>query len=682
MNRLNLIPLVRLVIPLIIGIASGIWFNVSIAAIPFVILAFLLLTIIVIVHISKKGKALFGTSTAVLLVFIGIKLVEINTIANKPYYLKKIVAEDKYELVATIAEPPQIKAKSVKTTLALSSIKVEEKWLSCDGKIMAYFALDSSANKLTYGSTVHFKSELKEIEAPKNPGQFDYKYYLQNKGIYHQCYLNSNSYEILKETNGNVVYDWANKARKTLISQLKQSGLSGRQLAVASALLLGYDDDIDNELLQGFSASGTMHILSVSGMHAGLVYLLFTWLLQFLGESLWARIFRVTIIITALWAYALLTGFSAPVIRAAVMFSFLSIGLSLNRYTNPINILAGSCLLMLVINPLLLADVGFQLSYLAVLGISLLYSPIYNLWESKNWLLDNIWQITAMSLVAQLATFPLGLFYFHQFPNYFIISNLLIIPLSTIIIFGGIVLLALSFIQPIASILGYILNKLIVLLNWLVIQNKNLPYATTPNVNFSQLETFIIYIVIAVLGVACYYKKKKWLFAGLALLIVFFANRIYLTNQVLHQQKLVVYNTSKSTAVEVISGNTSILYTDSLSMPGTRNYAFNLAGSSWYYSIDERNAILLKNSLIEYGNLKIAILTKNTDLPSITNVNYLVIANTPLLDFEAIKKLNPNMVIFSNNNKRSKVEYWQHECIKRGIPHYNLAAENAFIADI
>lgn len=682
MNTLNLIPLARLVIPLIIGITAGIWLDVSIPTISFGIMTLALLTIIITVHITKKGKVLFGAATAVLFVFIGIKLAELNTASNQPYYFKKIVAEDRYELIATITEPPQIKAQSVKAILTLSTIKNGKNWQPCTGKIITYFALDSNANKLSYGAIIHFKTELKEVEPPKNPGQFDYKYYLQNKGIYHQCYLNSNSYEILKENNGNIAYSWANNARKTLINQLKQSGLSGHELAVASALLLGYDDDIDNELLQGFSASGTMHILSVSGMHAGLVYLLFTWLLQFLGESLWARIFRVALIITTLWVYALLTGFSPPVIRAAVMFSFLSVGQLLNRYTNPINILAGSCMLMLVINPLLLADVGFQLSYLAVLGISLLYSPIYNLWESKYWLLDNIWQITAMSLVAQLVTFPLGLFYFHQFPNYFIISNLLIIPLSTIIIFGGILLLALSFIQPIAVVLGYLLNKVIFILNWLVIQNKSLPYATTSNVNFSLPETCIIYIVITVLTVAFYYKKRQWLFAGLALLVVFYTNRIYLTNKVLQQQKLIVYNTPKSTAIEVISGNKSTLYADSLNLPGTRNYSFNLSGANWYYSINKREVVLLQNSVVEYGGLRIAVITKSTDLSSIINANYLIIANAPLLDFDVVKKLNPNMLIFSNNNKRSKAEYWQHECIKRGIPHYNLATESAYITDI
>ncbi len=667
-----------------VGIGCGLWLPLVLPNSFFYPAIILVLSCLVFLSIKGiRFAAWSGLLITLFFVLIGVKLVELNTAANQPVYFGKYLSADNF-IVARIIEPPQEKAKSVKALLQIESIKQGKVWVKAGGTLLAYFALDNTATALAYGDRILIRTKIDEVKPPQNPGQFNNKQYLANKGIYHQTYLSTEHYYIVESNVVNSFYAWVYKVRAKLLWQLRESGLKGQELAVASALLLGYDDDIDNNLLQAYSASGAMHILSVSGMHAGLVYIAFLWLLQFAGPSLGARIFRTSVIIIMLWLYALLTGFSPPVIRAAAMFSMLAIGQSLNRYTNAINILAGSCLIMLVLNPFLLADVGFQLSYTAVFGIALLYKPVYNLWEFKHWLPDNVWQLTAMSLVAQLATFPLGLFYFHQFPNYFLFSNLLIIPLSTIAIFIGIGLLAFSFIPIVAKGVSFLLHYIILALNWLVMQSEQLPLAVDKNINISILEMASVYFIITAFAVAIYYRKKQWLYAALAVSVIYMGVRIQHNSQISIQQKLIVYNVNKATAVEFITGNKSVLLADSSALPGTVNYRFNIEGALWYYGIDNRKVFASNNNypkpITVLGNKSLLIANGKLNTDGVTKADYVLISNNPFINFDALQKLNPTMVIIGSNNKPKKVAYFIKELDKRGINYYNIAQQGAFIA--
>jgi len=682
LNNFNQIPLARLVIPLITGIACGLWFPLVLANSLFYTAIFLVLCCLVFLSIKgNRYAAWFGFFTTLLFVLIGVKLVEMQTEANKPAYFGKYLSADNF-IVARIIEPPQEKPKSVKALLQIESIKHGKTCVKASGALLTYFTLDETAMALSYGDRILLNNKIDEVKPPQNPGQFNNKQYLANKGIYHQCFLKAEQYAILESNAVNGFYAWVYKVRAKLLWQLRESGLHGQELAVTSALLLGYDDDIDNDLLQAYSASGTMHILSVSGMHAGLVYVAFLWLLQFAGPSLGARIFRTSVIILMLWLYALLTGFSPPVIRAAAMFSMLALGQSLNRYTNSINILAGSCLIMLLLNPFLLADVGFQLSYTAVFGIALLYKPVYNLLEFKRTIPDYIWQITAMSLVAQLVTFPLGLLYFHQFPNYFIFSNLIIIPLSTIAIFTGIGLLAFSFIPVVASGVGFLLHYIIFALNWLVMQSEQLPLAVDRNIKISIIEMTAVYFIIAAFAIAFYYKKKYWLYSALVVSIIYLGGRIYHNSQILNQQKLIVYNVNRATAVEIVSGTNSVLLVDSAALPGSITYRFNIDAVAWYYGLSTRRVLLTANSynthLTALGDKTLLIADGVLSMDGIDKADFVLISNNPFINFDALQRLNP-VVIIGSNNKPIKVQYFIKEFEKRGIKYYNVAQQGAFI---
>ena len=710
MNYLHQIPLARLVLPLIVGITAAFYFPVNFG-VWFYAVATLLLGLMA--WLSAKGQrysSAFGATASAFLILLGMHLVTINTVSNNANYFGNHLQNTNY-IVATIDRPTEIKPQSVRAYLQVEAIKTPQGWVKATGTILTYFQADDMSYALAYGDKLLLNIQVTDVKPPLNPGQFNYKSFLARKGIYHQAYVKESDYTLIESKTGNPLYSWVYKVRSYMHWLLGESGLAGPELAVASALVLGYDDDIDSDLLQAYSASGTLHILSVSGMHAGLVFLLISWLLGFMGQTQSAKFTRAVIIIISLWIYALLTGLSPPVIRAAVMFSLLAFGQSASRYINNYNILAGSCFLMLLFNPFLLADVGFQLSYTAVLGIALFYpcihrafglderlevsthrKPVYYKLPIKayNWLITGAWGITAVSIAAQLATLPLGLYYFHQFPVYFIAANLIIIPLSVLCIWGGMALLVISWIPFVSAGLGWALSHLVHALNNLALYAEQLPFATWSNFKFSKVEVLAMFCIITAMLVALKSARKQWLFGAMALSVVFMGFRVFQQSGTLHQQKLIVYNINKANAVEVINGNQSLLIADTSSMPGSTNYKFNIDAAQWYFGIANRtingpSPIAYYNPPVMAAGTKTILLYNQSFKPKQIAINgpvdYIIISGTPYVDYHLIEYLHPKMVIFDGSNKQAKIKYWAKKLDELHIPYHNTATQGAWVID-
>jgi competence protein ComEC len=250
--------------------------------------------------------------------------------------------------------------------------------------------------------------------------------------------LKSGDWELLQVKEDNIFFSTIYKMREYFLSILSTYVRDRNQFAVASAIMLGYNDYMNGDITRAYASSGALHVLSVSGLHVGIMFFMLNVLLKFMdnrGRKL--EITKSVSIILFIWLYACLTGLSPSVLRSAMMFSLIQSGTLLKRHVNTFNIVFGSAVVLMLFNPFIVTEVGFRLSYLAVLGIIYLQPKIYSLWAFKNWFLDKAWMIVAVSLAAQIATFPLSLLYFHQFPNLFLISNLVVIPVSNLILFLG-----------------------------------------------------------------------------------------------------------------------------------------------------------------------------------------------------------------------------------------------------
>ena len=402
--------------------------------------------------------------------------------------------------------------------------------------------------------------------------------------------LSSDNWKTMPGKERNVLFEYAYLFREKLLSIFKKDGISGDEYAVASALLLGYKEALAPEIISSYASAGAMHVLAVSGLHVGIIYLVLNGLLFFLVKIKHGNTIKAILLILFLWAYALLTGLSPSVIRAVTMFSFIIIGKMLYKNTNIYNTLGVSAFLLLLINPFLIVEVGFQLSYLAVFGIVLIFPKLYELWNmdylicnfySFGWLADKIWAIICISIAAQIATFPLGLLYFHQFPNYFIFSNLIVIPLATVIIYLGILVLLTS---PVGWLSGAIAKALIFIINFLnnsVVFIEQLPYSVTQGISISIFETWIIYLLIASMLTYFMIVRVKYLNFGLFFLIVLLSFQVFESDLERGRNRLIVYNVNKCTAIEFVSGKQSYFIADSSLTDDQSKLLFHIKHNWW-----------------------------------------------------------------------------------------------------
>jgi competence protein ComEC len=425
------------------------------------------------------------------------------------------------------------------------------------GNLVVSIKVDSgSALKISYGDVLIIPNVAKATKANPNPATFDYKKWLAAKHIHHQAFLRQEQIIVTEENQGNVLVRLALDLRARQVKYFREILKDDNVYSVASTLILGYRADLDEEVLSYYAKTGTIHALSVSGMHVGLIYVVLDWMLAFLNHRRLARLFKLLIILLLVWAYTVLTGVSPSVLRAAIMISGFIIGKGVNRSASGINILAFSAFLILVYDPYILWDVGFQLSYLAVLGLIMVQPIIENWFFFKNILLNKIWSAISISLAAQLFTFPLSVYYFHQFPMYFLISNLFILLPVTGIMYLGILVLV------------FRLTFLAELLEWLISMTNSglkyiaeLPFSSVSPIWVNEMELLILTLSIAGILAALTFYKRSLLLYSLALALVLQTLSAFDKIDKANQRKLVIFNIRNHYAVGFISSNEAILFT-------------------------------------------------------------------------------------------------------------------------
>jgi competence protein ComEC len=297
-----------------------------------------------------------------------------------------------------------------------------------------------------------------------------------------------------------------------------------------------------------------MHILAVSGMHVALLYWVLNLVLSFFDKIRYGMYFRLAILLLAIWMYALITGLSASVLRATVMFSFVIAGQAASRQISIFNSLAASAFFLLIWNPYNLIDAGFQLSYLAVLSIVVLYPLIFKLWFFENWLLNEVWSITACTIAAQIGTFPLSVYYFHQFPNLFLISNLVIIPFSTLIIYSSILLICCSFSELFVAFFGGIFNWMVLYLNKFVLYIDKLPFALWKGLYINKFEMFLVFGIIVATITFLVRKQPGVLKVALAFVLILTGSVAFIEFHHLVKKEAVFYNYQDNTVLQFRSG--------------------------------------------------------------------------------------------------------------------------------
>ncbi len=687
-----------MLIPLCLGIlANIIWFPISHLGFLYLLFSFTFTIIILTIaskYITYNYRWLSGFLVSVLLFLIGFSLVFVNNELNQKNHFSKLTT-DKTFFQVKITEPIEIKGNSVKAIACVNSCKSNNHWQNCKGSLLIYFEKDTITTKLNYGDLLLVYGTLNEIQSPRNPHEFNYKRYLANKNIFYQTYLKAKFIHLIKINQGNPIKAFALNLRTKLLRIFEENGMTGREYAVISAILLGQTDKIDPELYKAYSGSGALHVLSVSGMHVGIVFISLTFFLSFLNKIKKGNIIKAILLLIAVWFYAMLTGLSPSVIRASTMISFIIIGKALKRDSDIVNILSASGFVILCFNPNLLIEVGFQLSFLAVLGIVLFHELFYRLWLPKNKFVDKIWSVTCVSIAAQIITTPLALYYFHQFPNYFLFTNIIVFIFAGVIIYAGIFVIIVSFIPYLSIISAKILAWMIFAMNESIRFIEGLPFSVSRNIYYNYIEALLLYILLISIIYAFVYKSKKLVFSFLFILLIMVSIDFYSSINVYKQKRFIVYSIAKTSAYDFFYGNEQIMLADSFLKHDNGKIGFHVQNNRIVNAIKTQNFINFSNdyknrnwqfekrkNFIQFNDKRIVIIEKKQkykELKTKINLDYLILTkNCNVKISDLIKVFNPNLIIFDTSNKLWKTQKWEAECNLLQIHFYNVLKDGAY----
>lgn len=641
------IPFLRLSIALALGIILG-----SLFYIPFLVLhtavVLILLSLFLINRFYRYHFTnLFG-------IFINLLFILFGSIVFQNQNKKPAFHEEGIYL-GTVLERPQEKQNSYKSVLRISSVMTKNDSIHrTTEKIIVYFQKTDSVHPLQPGEQIAFQAAPQQIENYGNPYEFDYKKYLSRRNIYRQVYLSSDNWQKSNLPSKFSLYLYAEQTRDKLLKLYHKQNLGAKETEILSALTLGYKRELDQDTKQIFSRAGAMHILAVSGLHVGIIYWVIVLLFSFLRKRRSGKFLFVLFTVSILWSYAFITGLSPSVVRASIMFSLFVIGDNISRKTNTYNSLAVSALLILLSNPNNLFEVGFQLSYSAVFGIVFLQPRIAGLIPIRNKVIQFFWSLLTVSIAAQIATFPLTSFYFNQFPIYFWITNLFIIPSVMVLIPLGMALLLFSGIPCIASTLSAATGFLIKLSYSFLSGIEQLPFSAI-EISIRPVELiFMAGLFVAFFLIIDSFKARN---IKLFLTFAFLFSSICLINNLiqLKSSKLIVYNTSKNFALHLISGKKSVVILEDKNANQDRIFdlvqqtkrKLRIEPSSFYGANDTitNDFLCAQNGVLDFNN-QIILFNPNFLIPAgITSLHYVMNPK----NLKELKKYNSEETIFITN---------------------------------
>ena len=429
---------------------------------------------------------------------------------NKESYLKII-----------IIETPTYNKKYYKTIANVESIITANKSIDVFGKLILKIYDTNFASTIKIGSTMVLKNATKKI-IPYNEQSRKYCNYLYDQQIYYEQYCNKSNSILISSTNSlSILSKMINKLQEKILNILRTNILNIQSLSIAQALLIGYRKDIDKALLQMYSNTGVIHIIAISGMHLGLIYgillLVFNKLKQikFIHKTI-----RPLIILGIIWIFTLLAGAAPSIARASILFTIILLADILDKKNYSYNTLAVAAIILLMIRPNNLWDIGFQLSYSAVLSIMIYYKPIKSIFNFQNKVFEFLWSSISICIAAQILTFPFILFYFKQFPVLFIFTNLLVVTISSLVLYLELFLIMIYKIDFLAKWTGVSIDFLISTMNNIVIYFSNLSYSSINNISSNLLIVLNIYLIIFCLTSWLLFKSPKSIKYFLVILII------------------------------------------------------------------------------------------------------------------------------------------------------------------
>ncbi|WP_114782404.1 ComEC/Rec2 family competence protein [Botryobacter ruber] len=669
------------------------------------LLAFFVLATLAAFAVSRKVKSYGTTAVAGLLALFtfaaaGFWVTQQRTALHHPHHFHNLKQTPAY-YTGVVEDFVVQKPGHQATVLELQQVQVAGQWQPISGKVQLAVPHDSERSyELSYGDKLLIKGAPQAVPPPANPHQFDYRQYLSNKNIYFRHYLQPHQYEIIGKEPSNAFLNYSIRIRRKLEALLRAHVQERRELGISAALVLGVKDELDNAIRDVYAGTGTMHVLAVSGLHVGMIYLLL--MLLFTGSRRTSRVGWVAaaVIIATLWGYAFVTGLSPSVLRAVSMFSLVTVGLTLRRQANIYNTVAAVAFALLFANPYYLLDVGFQLSFLAVLGIVYLQPRFNNLLTFTHWLPDYAWKLFTLALAAQLATLPLGLFYFHQFPVYFWLANLLVVVLASGALYSGVAALALFWIPYVGDGVFWVHEKNIWLMNEYNLWVGSLPQAVVNGIDISGHQALLLYVLLLLLIVFFALKQLLYLAVAVVAGAVLCLQQFLEVQQQKHQQSFTVYSLRGNTAFSFLQGQQATVFSNTGLTTQSPDYRFNLQPDLWHRGVQQpqfasliaetplagvAQAILPdSNSLYVWQGLRVLVVSKPLQVQpkAPTAVDYVLLTQNVRITPEDLQGFSFKMLLLDASNSPWYLQKLKPQLTAAGIPFHDVGAEGAFVVEL
>ncbi len=686
-------PIFRLIFPFILGISFSENFNLSISILC-IALSVSILCSITIFNIEKlntmKNSWINGVSSMVSFFLIGSILLNIQN-SNRPS-IEEVTGDSTIQ--AVVYSQTNKKGQHIKfIAKTLYNTKFTNKKQN-NYKVLCYVKTDTLSEILQRGDTILFNSHIQEIKNRGNPHEFSYSTFMARKGVWLQTFIDIKNWKLQHPYQNR--HDYIDKLRKLLDKRISKINSSEENIAILKALTLGNKSDLNESTTEKFRAAGAMHVLAVSGLHVGVFY----WLISLFFIK--TRIIRnqlilASISISLIWIYALITGFSPSVQRAAIMFSLINFSNLIGRTGNIYNTLSISAFILLLYDPYNLFNIGFQFSYLAVVSIVYFQPKIQQLFKTKYFVPNIIWKISTVSIAAQIGVAPLSIYYFNEFPLYFLVSNIIVIPIAPIIIHTTIAHIIFQDIKLLPVIIEPILNISIWIFTESIDIISSLPYSQFKNIFITKLQTLSIYITIAITGAFIVYRNKVIFITLLLSLICFLSMYVAHIHKVNNTNKIIIYNSNNKTVIDHLNYRKCLCFhsnnIDSVQLSYITNgnrLAHAILKTSHFNSttdtICREERILYKHNILFLENSTIAIGSKNqqyiTNSEAPMSVDILILLNSLGTKIDHLYKLyNPKLTVMMATYKW-KEDAWSEYLNSNNIQHYNIDKSGAYEFDL
>ena len=666
---------IKLTFFLIVGILLG--FYIEISPIYLIGGGVVLLLLFIISFLQAKRKflpnSIFGILVYAIFTMLGYFTAFIHIPENKPnHYINylEIISEDSSPLItAEVVE--QLKSSIYQDRYIVKVVNFNSQ--NVEGKLLLNISKENLSKQLKIGERIAVSGKFEDIQEKLNPYQFDYSRYMKNLGVVKQLNISSNKFQIL-ENSSNSLRSFAGCLRNRIIVKLKQQDFEKDEMAVIQALLLGQRQELSKEIQANYASAGVIHILAVSGLHVGIILFMLNWLLKFLNRWKYGVVIKTLFLLALLWSFALLAGLSPSVVRAVSMFSFVAIGLQLKRRTSVLNTLFASLLILLLINPYYIFQVGFQLSYSAVFSIVIFQPYIASLFRTKNKISGYLWKIASVTIAAQIGVLPLSLFYFHQFPGLFILSNILILPFMGALLAMGFILIFMILIGLNPVLVSQFYGWCISLLNNFVNYIASLDVFVLKNIPFSLALCVGFYLLL--IAVSFLLKKLSFRNVAFVLMSVLTIQLVFIYEKGENStEEFIVFHKSRSTEVGLYDGEKFNYFTSNIqTIPSIINdYKIGK-------NIEGTKPSVLKN--IYRFKEKDILLIDSLGFYSISNYSpkIILLTNSPKINLaRLIIDLNPEIIVADGSNYKTMIARWKKTAHNKKIPFHITGEKGAFI---